>query len=483
MSTSTPRCQFPYIAAGQAQKHVTHNEALDRLDTLLFLAVETAGGNAPPVAPAEGSRHIVGPAPTGAWAGQAHAIALAEDGLWQFLTPQAGWQAWHVASAGAMVFTGSDWQPLASGGAGGPAMLLGINTSADVTNRLAVASAASLFTHEGAGHQIKINKAGAADTASLLMQDGYSGRAELGLAGDDDFHLKVSADGIAWHEAMVISRTDGTVAFPSGVSGLAGGGTPGPNLLINASMAINQRAFAGGALAESQYGFDRWKAGTGGCTLTRAGNGAITLTGALCQIIEAPQLAGQMVFLSVENPDATLTVDVAGASGTITAGAGRRGLALTVPGGATGDVAVTLTGTGATFFRPLLTIGETMTAYPFVSTGADLLACQRYFCKTYNLDVAPGAVTTNGQMIANAVGTSAGHVTLNFVYPTTMRSVPTVTVYSPGSGLTGKMRRSDGTDLNTAFHGISERSAAIYNAVGTTSGSIHALHCTAQAEL
>jgi len=481
MSTTTPRCDFPYIAAGQAQKHVTHNEALDRLDALLFLAVETAGGNAPPADPQEGERHIVGPAPTGAWEEQAHAVAIAADGVWQFLTPKTGWQAWHDGVI--LGFDGTQWQPLSGGGIGGPTAMLGINTSADVTNRLAVASAASLFTHDGAGHQIKINKAGAANTASLLMQDGWSGRAELGLAGDDDFHLKVSPDGVVWHEAMIVAAADGSVAFPNGVSGGSSANGSSVNLLINAGMAINQRGFSGGALAEGVYGYDRWKAGPGGCTLSRAGNGAVTLTGALCQIIEAPNLAGKTVFVSIETSDAPLTVDVAGVSASIPAGAGRHGIALTVPGGASGDIAVTFTGVAATFFRPLVTIGNALSDDPFVPAATELLLCQRYFCKTYNLDVAPGTVTTNGQMIANAVGTSAGHVTFNFVFPVTMRAAPTVTVYSPGSGLTSRIRRSDGTDLTSAFFGISERSAAIYNAATTTSGSIHGIQCTAQAEL
>jgi hypothetical protein len=54
----------------------------------------------------------------------------------------------------------------------------------------------------------------ACDTASLLYQDAFSGRAELGLAGDDDFHLKVSADGATWKEAILINRWTGAVTLP-----------------------------------------------------------------------------------------------------------------------------------------------------------------------------------------------------------------------------------------------------------------------------
>jgi hypothetical protein len=88
-----------------------------------------------------------------------------------------------------------------------------VNATADTTNRLAVKSAASLFDNVGNGHQQKINKAAAGDTASTLYQTNYSGRAEFGLTGDDNFHVKVSADGSAWKEAIVVDRTDGRVAM------------------------------------------------------------------------------------------------------------------------------------------------------------------------------------------------------------------------------------------------------------------------------
>ena len=65
-----------------------------------------------------------------------------------------------------------------------------------------MAADATLLTHDGSGHQIKVNKASATDTASLLFQTGFSGRAEMGLAGNDDFSVKVSADGAAWTEAL-----------------------------------------------------------------------------------------------------------------------------------------------------------------------------------------------------------------------------------------------------------------------------------------
>lgn len=56
---------------------------------------------------------------------------------------------------------------------------------------------------------MKVNKAADTDTASLLFQTGWSGRAEMGLAGDDNFSVKVSADGSSWTTALELKRYSG----------------------------------------------------------------------------------------------------------------------------------------------------------------------------------------------------------------------------------------------------------------------------------
>ncbi len=61
--------------------------------------------------------------------------------------------------------------------------------------------------------QLKLNKHANTDTASLLYQTNYSGRAEMGLTGDDSFHIKVSADGASWKDALAIDRSTGAVNF------------------------------------------------------------------------------------------------------------------------------------------------------------------------------------------------------------------------------------------------------------------------------
>lgn len=85
----TPRLALPEIAASQAQKHVTVNEALGLLDVFVQLTVKGVGVNAPP-AGVDGDAYLTGTAPTGAWSGYPSKIAFMRDGAWRFATPIEG---------------------------------------------------------------------------------------------------------------------------------------------------------------------------------------------------------------------------------------------------------------------------------------------------------------------------------------------------------------------------------------------------------
>lgn len=204
MSDTTARLGLPIMAQAQAQKHVTHNEALLLLDGATQLVLDGIGTQTPPATPTAGETHFVGPNPTGIWALQTGTIAQWQDTQWVFQAPLSGWRAWDVAGDQLVVYAAGSWQPMTNNLDG-----LGIGTSFDATNRLALASPASLFSHAGAGHQVKVNKASGGDTASLLFQSNWTGHAEMGLAGDTDFRVKVSADGGSWTDALVFDATTG----------------------------------------------------------------------------------------------------------------------------------------------------------------------------------------------------------------------------------------------------------------------------------
>ena len=215
---STTHLLLPYLIAAQAQKHVTHNEALRALDCLVQLAVLDRDLTAAPASPTEGARYIIAPAATGIWLGQVGSIAAFQDGAWAFHVPREGWLVWIADEDQLVVWDGAAWVSAIAGGVAGavnPVPLVGVNATADAANRFAVASANSLFNHAGTDHRIKINKAAIADTASVLFQRGFSGRAECGLAGDDNLHLKVSPDSTTWRDALVLVAATGTPRLPS----------------------------------------------------------------------------------------------------------------------------------------------------------------------------------------------------------------------------------------------------------------------------
>lgn len=219
---------LPYIEAAQAQKHVTHNEALRDLDALVQLSVLDRDLTAPPGSPLDGERYITGSSSTGEWSGKDEQIAAWVDGAWSFHMQNEGWLAWVEDEDVLLVWDGTAWNLVASSGGGSvnPVSLVGINATADTTNRLSVSSPAVLLNHAGNGHQVKINKNLATDTGSVLFQTGFSGRAEMGLTGDDDYHFKVSSDGAVWNEAIIITRSTGEVTFPN--TTISGGGGGGP---------------------------------------------------------------------------------------------------------------------------------------------------------------------------------------------------------------------------------------------------------------
>lgn len=215
MSETSPRLELPYIQPAQAQKHVTHNEALQVLDSLVQMVLQSIGANDPPASPASGTLFYLGSAPTGAWSGQSEKLAVWNSGAWQFFEPLEGWRAWDLETDQGYVYRQAVWR--AEQGGFDNLDGVGIGTSADTVNRLAVASDATLLTHgAGGGHQLKLNKAAVGDTASLLFQTGFDGRAEMGLAGEDAFSVKMRAAGGPWVQAVTLDPAAQSVTLATG---------------------------------------------------------------------------------------------------------------------------------------------------------------------------------------------------------------------------------------------------------------------------
>jgi len=109
MADETTHLKLPYILANQAQKHVTHNEAIRLLDALVQMSVISRTLTAPPGSPSDGDRYIVAAGATGAWAGWDWNIAYYVDGGWTRLVPNPGWTAWVDTEALLFTWDGSAW--------------------------------------------------------------------------------------------------------------------------------------------------------------------------------------------------------------------------------------------------------------------------------------------------------------------------------------------------------------------------------------
>lgn len=215
VTDTSARLALPLLQAAQAQKHVTHNEALARLDLLVQLTVQEFDADTPPTGPQEGQVWATGASPSGDWTGQPDMLAAWVNAGWLFITPQAGWLASDPVSGALWVRAAAQWTPAASDTLDNLDGI-GIATSHDAVNRLSVASEATLLTHAGTGHQLKINKAASTDTASLLFQTGFGGRAEMGTTGSDNFEIKVSPDGTSFFTGAAFDGATGQASFPNG---------------------------------------------------------------------------------------------------------------------------------------------------------------------------------------------------------------------------------------------------------------------------
>lgn len=473
---SSPNLDLPYLMAAQAQKHVTHNEALRRLDAVVQLTVLDRDLSAPPATPTDGDRYLVADNATAAWTGSDDRIAAWQDGAWAFFVPREGWLAWIADEDALVVWDGAGWVAVAGGGTSAP--LFGINTTPDTTNRLAAKSDAVLLSHDdvtpGSGDmRVKVNKAAAGNTASYLFQDGYSGRAEVGLTGDDDFHFKVSPDGATWKDAIVIDRATGAVAMAYTAQAAR------QNLLINGDFQINQRAglpsgaFTGGALSPGIYGYDRWKAETGGADVTRSGYTVTLASGTLVQIIEPALIAGvsslasTQVTISVEAPSADVSVSFGSVSGTITAGSGRRAVTLTTGAGDTGNLSFKIaksTAGSVTFGRVKLEVGNGASRWEPRVDAVEEALCWRYYQFTGGPIAAP----------ALADGFSSRDMFIGFRGP--MRVVPSMTLNWVDGG--GTPVGSTGGVYGGTTTGINA-----WRAVGSTTLGVYIQFWAANAEL
>jgi len=252
MSFISQNLKLPYIAPAQAQKHVTVNEAFRRLDAVVQLSVLDKDLTTPPAAPNAGDRYIIAAGATDDWTGADAKIAAYQDGAWAIITPLAGWVCYVADEAKNYQFDGTNWaESGVNNGDNATFGQLGVGGAiADATNKLSINTDAVLFNNNGAGIQTKLNKNIATDTASFLFQTGFSGRAEIGLTGNDDFSFKVSPDGSTFYNSFVLDKDNGMASFYSGLETIV---PDGSSNVINFKKGTSVKGYFGLASATNDH--------------------------------------------------------------------------------------------------------------------------------------------------------------------------------------------------------------------------------------
>jgi hypothetical protein len=216
----------------------------------------------------------------------------------------------------------------------------------------------------------------------------------------------------------------------TGVSLGAGNATLLKNRLIDAGFIINQRGYVSNtALSAGTYAHDRWKAGASGCTYTFTQGSlgvpiVITITaGSLQQVIEGCNM-----------PDGgTFTLSWTGTAQGSVNGGGYSKSPLIVTGLTAGANCTVEFNTGTCSF-PQLEVGSSATGFEYRQYTTEFQLCQRYFTKSSTIAWTNPVTTYYGGTV--------------YSYKVSMRTTPTVTVYSTSTNASGKIYYQDGaTDV------------------------------------
>jgi hypothetical protein len=105
----TAQLSLPLLMPSQAQKHVTVNEALLRLDAAVRTSVLSTSESVPPQFPKLGDAYIVPVNAVAEWTGFENRIAVAMNGGWDLLVPKAGWEVFDESTGTHFTFCGTRW--------------------------------------------------------------------------------------------------------------------------------------------------------------------------------------------------------------------------------------------------------------------------------------------------------------------------------------------------------------------------------------
>ena len=134
-----------------------------------------------------------------------------------------------------------------------------------------------------------------------------------------------------------------------------------------------------------------------------------------------------------------------------------------------------------------LEVGEVATPFEHESFGNTVAKCQRYYQKSYNLDIYPGATVSSGQYLAQRFNGADRYFVLNNAFPVQMRNTPTLTLYDRAGNTASINQYNSNTTLVSISHisGTTQKVIGTYldNNSGSGTDNVQGFHFTADAEL
>ena len=218
MTDTSSNLKLPFILPSQAQKHVTHNEALQILDALVQLTPISSSRSVPPASAQEADIYIIANSATGVWSGHDHEIAVYRAKSWQFYPLRVGWRAYIPAQNMQIVYTGKNWildEPTKLQNL----TLFGLNAKATAAVPVHVRANTAVWSAKSSGDggtgsmvQVLERESIKDDLGFMLKTDGIC-TAVLGQFGSNRFRVSVSVDGKSFLEALSVNTSKGIVDF------------------------------------------------------------------------------------------------------------------------------------------------------------------------------------------------------------------------------------------------------------------------------
>ena len=212
MSESSARLNLPYIQPSQAQKHVTHNEAIRQLDNLIQMSALSDVIQTPPEINTEADCYIIPANATDGWSDRETQLAIFETHDWLYLTPKAGWLVYVASSQTLKVFNGTSWE------------LAQKDEPIEFTNgpdlseqkKFAISTTQALWTTDQSDSHIQIyNKNTQAADLGFVFQTAYTTSALFGQFGNNSIRLATTTNGTSFKDALIVDPVNARVSFPN----------------------------------------------------------------------------------------------------------------------------------------------------------------------------------------------------------------------------------------------------------------------------